>query len=160
MWIFNRDGFFSAVEDKDNSEVIMVRARVREDLETLIDRLEGLDYAGEDMPKPEILEWAGTDYGYRIFIPRVVWASYLQLSGQELDYTNFKAANTAPGTFRSAAYHDVWSRLRQWQHDGIFGGGGPWETDEDDPDGPWGTDEEYFYGRRLFDLDWSAIEGD
>ena len=35
MWVFNRDGFFSAVEHRDDNSKVMVRARAKEDIENL-----------------------------------------------------------------------------------------------------------------------------
>lgn len=44
MWIFTKDGFFSAVEHRDNSDLLMIRARCREDIERLAECL-GADAA-------------------------------------------------------------------------------------------------------------------
>lgn len=108
MWIFTVDGYFSAVQDKDDPSRIMVRSRQENDLQTLLKRL-----GSEDL---EILAWTGSDYAFRVFMPRDLWISYLEMSGQELNYTNFKARAIAPGDHsRSDTYHQIWRKLKNWQ---------------------------------------------
>lgn len=111
MWIFTLDGFFSAVQDRGNPDRIMVRARVREDIDRLAERIGSLFAT----PAPEVLEWAGSDYAFRVFLRRNTWTTYLALVSQEIDYSNFKQQATRPGTARSAVYMAIWSRLMQWQ---------------------------------------------
>ncbi len=108
MWIFTLDGFFSAVQDRNDPGQIMVRSRLRVDLEKMLARLE--------MKETEILAWVGTDYAYRVFIPRSAWRGYLEMMSDGLDYTNFKAAVVEhQDQGRSAAYYSVWRRLYDWQ---------------------------------------------
>jgi hypothetical protein len=111
MWLFTTDGFFSAVEHKDDASVIVVRARVREDLERLIARLPLTSQAYA--PKIVTLPWA--DYAHRIALPRHLWAAYVGEAIADLHYTNFKQAALTPGTARAQAYHLIWHRLAQWQ---------------------------------------------
>ena len=40
MWVFNRDGFFSAVEHRDDNSKVMVRARAKEDIKNLSSALQ------------------------------------------------------------------------------------------------------------------------
>jgi hypothetical protein len=136
MWIFTKEGYFSAVQNDKDPGQIMVRSRKREDLEAFlaVDELE--------LEDTEILEWAGSDYRYRVFIPRGKWMYYLCHCVEELDYTNFKAAAIPlDDTGRSACYHNIWGSLKNWQdadldlpeeplyYSGIFP-----EYEEDDPD--------------------------
>ena len=108
MWIFTLDGFFSAVQDKDDASRIMVRSRIKEDLANILVRLETQD--------TKILEWIGSDYAYRVFIPRAEWRRYLEMMSDGLDYTNFKnAAVDYQDHERSRAYYDIWRRLHDWQ---------------------------------------------
>ncbi|MEA3227213.1 MAG: hypothetical protein U9Q07_14785 [Planctomycetota bacterium] len=109
MWIFTKIGFFSAVQDKDNSNQIMVRARCLEDIENLVEYMVGF---GTD--EPEIHDSIGTDYKYRIFIPRKRWALLLVKLGNEIDYTNFK--NHVHGDHdRDYAYLQCWNAMFQFQ---------------------------------------------
>ncbi len=59
MWTFNKDGFFSAVEHRDNPDQLMVRARCREDIQRLAGKL-----AAEVVHTPE------ADYAYRIIVSK------------------------------------------------------------------------------------------
>ena len=65
IWIMTTEGFFSAVQNKDAPETVLIRARCRDDLERLNKNLDG-----DNM----ILEWAGADYPYRIIIQKSLWA--------------------------------------------------------------------------------------
>lgn len=64
---------------------IMVRARVRSHLDALKERFSGL------LADCEIKEFAGTDYAYRIFVPKPIWAQVMVGLTEEMDYDNFKS---------------------------------------------------------------------
>jgi hypothetical protein len=92
MWIFTKYGFFSAVcaRMSETSRVvdpnlIMVRARVRNHLEALKKRFSTFLYP------VEIKEFVGSDYAYRLFIPKSVWAKMVADLAKEIDYDNFKS---------------------------------------------------------------------
>lgn len=111
MWLYTVDGFYSVVENWHDPDQVMIRARVREDLVKLADRVglpELVDAIRDDI---------GTDYAYRFFVARDVWIEYLLAAGQALNYGNFKNAALAGqhGGGRSAAYHDVWAVMKRWQ---------------------------------------------
>jgi len=110
MWLFTVDGYFSAVQVRDNPERIMVRARVREDLERLVVKLP--EVAG--MSAREIVFTPSADYAFRLFIDRSHWAAYVASAAWQIDYTNFKA-RAAVGAGRSRAYHACWAVLSRWQ---------------------------------------------
>lgn len=114
MWLFTKYGFFSAVcaaQSKRGGDVdpntIMVRARVRAHLEALKARFPRLKAA-------KILTDAGTDYRYRIIVPKEAWAEVAAALAQEIDYGNFKSACK-----RDHEYHDalmrVWTVVRGLQ---------------------------------------------
>jgi len=122
MWIFTKYGFYSAVcarqgdgghsqpVDKDR---VMVRARVRSHLETLQGRF--ADLIGDN----EIKEFVGTDYAFRIFVPKTVWSNVVAELTNELDYDNFKSEVSRHQGSDGAAYehslHDVWSVMYRLQ---------------------------------------------
>lgn len=122
MWIFTKHGFFSAVcarqgdgkhgqpVDKDRT---MVRTRIRGHLEALKKRFP--DLLGEC----EILESAGTDYAYRIFVPKSAWTQVVGGLAEETDYDNFKSEVARPQGRAGAAYehslHEVWSVMHRLQ---------------------------------------------
>ena len=59
MWIVMNDSFISAVEDRNNKMNLVVRARVREDLENAFPGL-----------KNEIIESTDSDYRFRLFMAK------------------------------------------------------------------------------------------
>jgi hypothetical protein len=93
MWIFTKHGFFSAVCARKGSgkhgqpvdlDRIMVRGRLRSHLEALEERFPEL------LGKSEIQESSGTDYAFRLFVPKSTWTQVLAGLAEETDYDNFK----------------------------------------------------------------------
>jgi len=122
MWIFTKHGFFSAVCARQGNgkhgqpvdlERIMVRARLRSHLESL--KLRFPDLIG----KCDLLESAGTDYAYRIFVPKSAWVQVLAGLAEEIDYDNFKSEVARHQGKAAIPYehslHDVWSVMSKLQ---------------------------------------------
>lgn len=122
MWIFSKHGFFSAVcarkgDGKHNHPVdpdrIMVRGRLRSHLKSLKEQFS--DLLGEC----EIQESAGTDYAFRLFVPKTIWVQVLAGLAEETDYDNFKSEVARDQGEAGAAYehslHDVWSVMHKLQ---------------------------------------------
>ena len=122
MWIFTKHGFFSAVcarqgDGKHGEPVdldrIMVRARIRGHLEALKKRFSGL------LGECEIQESAGTDYAYRLFVPKSAWTQVVAGLAEETDYDNFKDEVVHHQGKAGAAYerslHEVWSVMHRLQ---------------------------------------------
>ena len=86
MWIFNKDGFFSAVEHRDNPDQLMVRARCREDIEQLANKLDA-----------EVVHTPNADYAYRVTLQKSVFADYMRDAVMDLNYPNFKDACAGQG---------------------------------------------------------------
>lgn len=145
MWIFTTGGFVSAVEDKNNAEGVVVRAR---DRAALVNMLEGIELAGnasgDAQAVGEIVTGEGTDYRWRVRLSKATFAIWLQYEVLNfLDYGNFKNALTAE---RGDDYHracmNVWTDMlavddgpkqtgkkRNWNLTGRDGGGwGPEPT--------------------------------
>ena len=109
MWIFCKLGFFSAVQHRNKPDVLLVRARIKGDLERLIGAMTKEErelLCGN--PKVEITPNA--DYRYRTEIPKVVFAELVRETAEEIDYDNFKNA-AHDGTVRDEAYMDVWRAM-------------------------------------------------
>jgi len=104
MWIFTVDGFYSAVKptkEKDTDK-LMIRARFKEDLERIMDRVHA----------DKVIETPMCDYPYRMSVKANDWATYLVDSVQTLDYPNFKDRALRRATFdRNARYHEVWAAM-------------------------------------------------
>ena len=103
MWIFNKDGYFSAVQHRDKPDHVMVRARRKEDIEALANAL-----GTEAELTPD------ADYAYRVTVPKSDFADYMQASVLDLDYPNFKDACAGHGA-RAQAYMGVWSVMNDFQ---------------------------------------------
>ncbi len=91
MWIATRYGFFSVVcarksvtSREINPEMLMVRARRRQHLESLITAMPDIAVRGE------IMQSAGTDYPFRIFVSKTRWTTIMTKLVDDLDYGNFK----------------------------------------------------------------------
>ena len=99
MWLFTRQGFISAVENRDNPETIVIRARDPEHLR-------------EMFPTEPILETEESDYPIRLYIERARFADWLARQAYDLDYTNFK--DSIPSD--QETYHDacvaVWEQMQ------------------------------------------------
>jgi hypothetical protein len=80
MWIFSETGFISAVRKNDRPDVITVRGRDRESLESIASTA-GVDIARSPQG----------DYPYRAFIKPEIFASWLADAALTLDYDNFKS---------------------------------------------------------------------
>jgi hypothetical protein len=86
MWVFTVDGFYSVFQQTEfcSPDEVVVRSRVREDLERMLARLERVFVDGE-VP-PSILSFVGTDYAYRAVVKRSEWADYLKGAGKDVTY--------------------------------------------------------------------------
>lgn len=82
MWVFTPDGFVSAVEDRDDPTVIMVRARDFDSIEALCVVL--------DIGPSKIVMYAGTDYPYRVALSREQWVAFATHAAEAVTYPNFK----------------------------------------------------------------------
>jgi hypothetical protein len=118
MWLFTRYGFFSAAcAQKKNGAIdkdtIMVRSRTMRHLLNLQKRFSGL--------APEILVDSGTDYRYRIIIPKSQWVEVVSEIASEQTWSNFKneAARFARENGDSTGYvhalHDIWGTMYELQ---------------------------------------------
>jgi len=123
MWLFTKYGFFSAVcaragngsrRQPIDPERIMVRARVREHLQQLRVRFDGL------LGGCEIREFAGSDYAFRIFVEKNVWRRIISELADEIDYDNFKSEVARHQGASGAAYEQslraVWLVMYELQN--------------------------------------------
>jgi len=104
MWIFTTFGFFSVVEDREDSARLIVRARVREDLANFTNRLRRLPVTIVSMPS--------ADYPYRIVVDRSEFQDVVSGAIDDIDYDNFRnQVEATAGTARHVLYLEVWSVL-------------------------------------------------
>ena len=108
MWMFTKDGFFSVVEHRGDDTKLIVRARDREDLETITE----LFPVETDL---KVLHTPDADYEWRLVIDRRDWAKYCKVSAWEIDYDNFKNAIKRQDPERAHLYMNVWAAMRELQ---------------------------------------------
>ncbi|WP_332913275.1 ADP-ribosylglycohydrolase family protein [Algoriphagus boritolerans] len=103
MWIASKNGFFSIVQHRDDSEQVLVRARVKRDLE-------------EIFPEDRIHHTPGGDYHWRVFASKKEMGEILLRQMAELDYPNFKGkiAKTPSQEDKLQAYYQVWSVMHDY----------------------------------------------
>ncbi len=100
MWVFMNDAFFSAVEDRNDKDGVVVRARFRGDLETAFGR------------GTEVIESDDGDYRFRIFTTKARLKEALKAYVDGcLDYDNFKNSIPKREGWRYRAYSEVWGVL-------------------------------------------------
>ena len=104
MWIFTKQGFVSAVLDKTNPSVMMVRARERTHLTELF-------------PDRAVVELTPADYPYRVFLPKGRFIEWIATQAERIDYPDFKSAiPEGPISDRyHQACHDVWAVMHDLQ---------------------------------------------
>ncbi len=100
MWIQFNNAFLSIVENRDNKLELLVRARIKGDIE-------------EIFPEADVFEDESADYRYRAFISKAKVAERMTLKMKEINYGNFK--NSVKETNRKNAYGNVWMELRKLQ---------------------------------------------
>ena len=111
MWVFTKEGFFSAVWDKYcRGDEVMIRSHSKDDLCRLAKRIIG--YCDEK----QIFAAEDADYRYRIKMPKTVWSEYLADSALQIDYPSVKK-NIIPDNdpLRKDAYYQLWETLYRWR---------------------------------------------
>lgn len=113
MWLFTPDGFYSAVQHKDDPDKIMVRTRAKKHAERLV-------LALPEGERPPVMETPPpADYRWRVTLTRGQWVYLVAKFAAEIAYGNFK--NEAhkrehPSGFMPAL-HRVWGNLMDFQDD-------------------------------------------
>ena len=101
MWLFSKHGFFSAVQNFNDENLIHVRARFEGDLERLC-KTYGVE--------PKVVRTPDGDYPLRMDFDRKKWGEILKGEGEAIDYTKFKPA-VHDGTIRDRAYLAVFDTM-------------------------------------------------
>lgn len=99
MWLFAPNGFVSIVEDKENPENLLVRGRVKGDIEALF-------------PSAVVVVTLKRDYRFRASLPRALVANVVAAHIESIDYDNFKNS-TAPD--RHNPYLEIWGTMYRLQ---------------------------------------------
>ncbi|WP_144605446.1 hypothetical protein [Algoriphagus algorifonticola] len=106
MWIASKNGFLSVVQHREKPDQVVVRARVRKDLEAIFH--EG-----------SIIETPDGDYRFRVFISKQEAVALIAKQVQDIDYPNFKnaIAQTPQQRDKLSAYHDIWTVMWNYAQD-------------------------------------------
>jgi hypothetical protein len=115
LWIFTTKGFFSIVEHKKDLNRVVIRARVRKDIDNMKMLFEELDLRVSD-----VVENVSSDYRYRVFASRSDWTSVMTQLITDMGYTNFKNAvyeadSPKVRDNRHEAYLDIWAIMHELQ---------------------------------------------
>ena len=100
MWIQFNNAFLSIVENREKTIELLVRARVKGDIERVF-------------PEADVFEDNNADYKYRAFISKVIVAEKIMLKVTEINYDNFK--NSVKEIKRKKVYGNIWAELRKFQ---------------------------------------------
>lgn len=104
MWCFTSFGFFSVIQHRNDPDLLLVRARVRSDLEQLRQYLPNM---GDITDSPD------ADYPYRALAWKADYAEAMRRAIMDIDYTNFKNGVTrTQGHARHDLYMRVWGVMR------------------------------------------------
>lgn len=107
MWIYTTRGFFSIVGDRARPTEVLVRARLKGDLERLREVWPTLTPTQETNRR---------DYRFRAHLPSRELPLLLSKLASEVTYTNFKDAVAALDSYeRADLYHDVWAVMANAQ---------------------------------------------
>ena len=100
MWIQFNNAFLSIVENRDNKLELLVRARVKGDIEKIF-------------PDADVFENNSADYKYGAVISKARVAAKMMFKMTDINYNNFK--NSIIEIERKNAYNNVWIELRKLQ---------------------------------------------
>ena len=104
MWIFTNNAMLSLVEDRDDPTLLVVRARLKGDIERVF----------PDFPAITV---GGSDYKWRTWVPKSIAAKVIADSIREIDYGNFKDSINKEDKLRKSAYLDVWADMLEAQNE-------------------------------------------
>lgn len=100
MWVFLSGSFLSIVAHNDRPSYLMVRARLRGDIERVF-------------PHVEVRETPVADYRFRAEVHRSRVAEEMKSAVLDITYTNFK--KSVPDVMRHHAYLRVWNVMADEQ---------------------------------------------
>ncbi len=103
MWIIMNNSYFSIVENIDNKNELLVKARVKGDIERIF-------------PQANVLIGAGTDYLYRAAVSRNIVSDAIKDQIENINYGNFKNSVPWEDESRHKAYLNVWIELSKLQN--------------------------------------------
>ncbi len=112
MWIFTKNGFISAVVNKDEPNSILVRARKEGDLRAFVAHTHS-----RLRLETKIVHTPDADYAWRVAMPRTQFERAVAGEAEAVDYPNFKNAvgTHYPDRRLVQILSNLWHDLRAWQ---------------------------------------------
>ncbi len=104
MWIFLNDAMFSVVQHRKFTDSLLVRARIKGDIERVF-------------PDANVEHTPYADYAYRSIIGKKEFADKVHCLITDICYDNFKNSIPDGHDVRHNAYMGVWSAMRRAQQD-------------------------------------------
>ena len=102
MWVFLNNSFLSIVENRNNKEELLVRSRVRGDIDKIF-------------PDSNIFEMENSDYKYRSYIKKIEVSEKIREIVTNINYDNFKNSISKSEDQRHSSYLNVWYEMRKLQ---------------------------------------------
>ena len=102
MWVLLNNAFFSIVKNRNKKNELLVRARIKGDIEKVF-------------PKANAFEDKNADYRYRAFIEKSIVADKISNEIFKINYDNFKNSISKDDLNRTIAYGNVWKELYKLQ---------------------------------------------
>lgn len=113
MWIVTNKSYLSIVEDRNDENLFVVRARIQGDIEEFFDN-----------PNIRVIESEDRDYRFRVFADKKLVKDKLLEKLNNIDYSNFK--NSVESEERKRWYTRIWSVMFDVQED-LYGQQKWWE---------------------------------
>ena len=102
MWVLLNNAFFSIVKNRNKKNEILVRARIKGDIEKVF-------------PEANTFEDKNADYRYRALIETSIVADKISNEIFKINYDNFKNSISKDDLNRTIAYGNVWKELYKLQ---------------------------------------------
>ena len=102
MWIMLNNSFLSIVENRNNKNELLVRARIKGDIEKVFSDV-------------KTFEDKTADYKYRAFIPRNLVEKVVASKIASINYFNFKGSVSSHDKERHDVYLRIWSEMHKVQ---------------------------------------------
>ena len=102
MWVLLNNAFFSIVKNRNKKNELLVRARIKGDIEKVF-------------PEANTFEDENADYRYRAFIETSIVADKISNEIFKINYDNFKNTISKDDLNRTIAYGNVWKELYKLQ---------------------------------------------
>jgi hypothetical protein len=102
MWIMMNNAFFSIVENENNKSELLVRARVKGDIERVFKDVQSF-------------QDENADYKYRAFVDRTKVTLKIAEQVAVINYGNFKNSIPSNDIDRHRAYIKVWGAMHEIQ---------------------------------------------